>query len=331
MNTSLKSISELLHLVSNTNHYEKALHALVEKVVQNYHCQSCAVVLIDSKTEYLSIENCHGISYTFCKAYRRKLATGAIGELLWTGKPILIADSEAHPEIASEIGLENPFASCIAVQISIDQRTLGFLYLDSKKKNCFQEEDVPAIQAFADVAGLAIHKARLHDDIVRLEIVDKETGLDRYGHFLLKLQAAIKRGQDTHENFSLLLMDIDNSKAIINTYGLENAGKFLFEFGQLIKDNLGPMDVAGRYGFDEFIVLHGSTTLEESWAFAQRLKTSVENTVFTPERIRTTISTGMAPFVHQGKVNPELVQTVKRALFEAQRSGRNKVYCFEKL
>ena len=74
--TILYSLADILHLTTFTSQYQKVLHSLVEKVVRLFNCQTYAVVLIDRKTEYLSIENYYGISYTYCEAYRRKLATG---------------------------------------------------------------------------------------------------------------------------------------------------------------------------------------------------------------------------------------------------------------
>jgi len=330
MNTTLCFLSDVLHLATFTSQYQKVLHYLVEKVVRLYNCQTCAVVLIDNKTEYLSIENGHGISYTYCKAYRRKLATGAIGELLWTGKPIWINDSDTDSQRAQEVQLERHFASCLCLQMAIDHQTIGFLHVDCQEKNAFQEEDLHVLQAFADMAALAIHKSRLHDDNIRLEIVDRETRLHRYGHFLERLNAAMGRVRDTHENFALLLLDVDNFKNIVNTYGLENAKELLAELGSLVKDSMRHIDSAGRYGFDEFILLRAHTNLEEALEFAEQLKRTVQDTDFTPEKIHTTISTGLAMYLRQGQADKHLVQTVKQALFEAQRAGRNQVFCFDR-
>ena len=74
----LAALAEVLNVLRSTNQYEKILHVLVDRVVRVYRCQSCAVVLIDPNTEYLNIENSHGLSWTFCKDFRRRLATGPI-------------------------------------------------------------------------------------------------------------------------------------------------------------------------------------------------------------------------------------------------------------
>ena len=115
-------IAELLQLIQSTNQHEKVFSLVVDRLIRMYHCQSCALVLIDPKTEYLTIENSHGLSHTFCKAFRRNIATAAIGRLLWTGKPIVISDAAQQSALAEEIHLEHPFASCTCVQISVDER-----------------------------------------------------------------------------------------------------------------------------------------------------------------------------------------------------------------
>ncbi len=119
----LSFFSEILKVLKSTNQHEKVLHLIVDRVVRMYHCQACAIVVVDTQTEYLSIELGYGLSHTFSKAFRRKLATGAVGKLLWTGTPVVIADSEADPQLAEDIKLENPFGSAVCVQIAADHRS----------------------------------------------------------------------------------------------------------------------------------------------------------------------------------------------------------------
>ena len=105
------------------------------------NCQTCAVVLIDPQTEYLRIDNAHNLSLTFCNSFRRRIATAAVGELLWTGKPVVIPDAHLRSPLAAEVQLEHPFGSCICVQIAADQRTLGYLHVDSLTPAAFGAAD----------------------------------------------------------------------------------------------------------------------------------------------------------------------------------------------
>jgi len=111
-------ISEILMIMKSTNQYQKVLSLVIDKVTRMYHCQTCAVVLIDPKTEYLYVENSNGLSLTFCNALRRKIARGKVAELLWTGKPIILGNSAEMTSVVEELKLEHDFGSAAAVQIS---------------------------------------------------------------------------------------------------------------------------------------------------------------------------------------------------------------------
>lgn len=99
-------VRELVRLLVTNRYYERVFHFVVDRITRLYHARACAIVLIDRESEYLSIENCTGISHTFCKSFRQQVATGSIGEMLWTGRPILISDAALLPEIARSVQLE---------------------------------------------------------------------------------------------------------------------------------------------------------------------------------------------------------------------------------
>ncbi len=323
---ALGYISEILDLLRSTNQHEEVLHLIVDRLVRIYSCQVCAVVLIDKKTEYLNIENSHGLSWTFCKEFRRKLATGPIGELLWTGRPILITDPESPGR--KDVQLEHALGSCIIVQIAVDGRPLGYLYAATKDPGIFQTDDIPLIQAFANAAGMALHKSFLHDENMHLDKVDHETGLAKYESFVEKLRTGMHQAEDFRENLAIVLLDVDNFKSLSKTYGYETSRCFLKELGELTAKHLRGIDTAGRYGFDELIVCLARSDLEHAITFACELSKSIQDHAFTPHEINSTVSIGVAAYPDNGKSIDTLLTSAKKALFEAQRAGRNKVFYY---
>jgi diguanylate cyclase (GGDEF)-like protein len=322
-------LAEILGTVKSTNQFEHVLHLIVDRITRIVHCQTCAVVLIDEKTEYLRIDNFYGLSHIFCNQFRRNLATAAIGELLWTGKPILISDSDATPQRAIEVRLEHPFGSCLCLQIAVDHRTLGYLHVDTREKHVLDQHHIALLQPFADMAGIAIFKARMFEENLHLERVDRETGLEKYGPFLEKVGAGMQRARQFQEHFAIGILDIDNFKSIVNTYGYESSRLLLRELGGLIKSHLRNVDAAGRYGFDEAILLFSNTDLERAMELANDVRLTIEQTPFTVHQIATTVSIGVAAYPQSGTDTDELLLTAKNALFEAQRTGRNMVFSYQ--
>jgi len=283
-------------------------------------------VLIDRKTEYLSIENSFGLSHTFCKAFRKKLATGAIGELLWTGRPIVIRDAGEQPQRAQEVMLEHPFGSCVCIQISVLHRSMGYLYMDIAGVYDFRGEDIQLLQAFADVAGLSFYKNLLSEENLRLDRIDHETELLKYGPFVETLRVTLEKAKDSNEQLSVLILDVDNYKEIVNTYGYDTSRDFLKELGELVSSQLRGIDVGGRFGRDEIIIMMPHSGVDEAVDSAKALRKRVEEGSFTRQHIETTISLGVASYPRNGRTMEDLLLAAKEALFEAQRAGRNKVY-----
>jgi diguanylate cyclase (GGDEF)-like protein len=324
----LNYFSDILKVLSSTNQYEEVFHLVVDKIVRIFKCQTCAVVIVHPATEYLHIETGYGLSHTFTKEFRRKLATGSIGKLLWTGTPIVITDSGADPVLTHEVQLENPFGSCLCAPIVVDHRTLGYLYADHAQNNALNGEDLRIFTCFATLAALALNKSWLFDENLRLDTVDHETEVEKYGPFLQRVNANIERAQKFGEQFALMLLDVDNYKQLAHTYGYDTSRLLLKELAGILKSQLRGIDGAGRYGFDEIILLRANSSLQDAVDRADALRALVENTSFTPKQIKTTVSLGVCAFPENAETIDELLMTVKNALFEAQRLGRNRVFCF---
>jgi len=321
----LHFFSEVLGILNSTHEPERVISLIVDRIVRIYGCQTCAVIIIDPATEYLQVFANHNLSHRYVKEFRRSLGTGAIAKMLSTGKPIMIKDREQESQLAAEVQLEHLFRSAVCLQVSAELRTLGYLYADSREPDVFTEYDLRILQSFADLTSIALNKSYLYEKNLRLDKIDHETNLEKYAPFIERLNASISRAEENHESLSLFILDIDNYKQIGGTYGYEASKKVLKEIAGIVKERLRPMDAASRYGFDEIIVLRENASLEAGTAFAEELRKTIEETEFAKCGIRTTVSIGAAAFPKNAVSEKELLIAVKEAVYDAQRSGRNRV------
>jgi diguanylate cyclase (GGDEF)-like protein len=321
----LHFFSEVLSILHSTHEPERVLSLIVDRIVRIYGCQTCAVIIINPATEYLQVSTNHNLSHHFVKEFRRSLGTGAIAKMLSSGKPILITDGERESQLAAEVQLEYPFRSAICLQVSAELRTLGYLFADARSPDAFTQNDLKTLQSFADLISIALNKSYLYEKNLRLDKIDHETELEKYAPFLERLSTSISRAEASHESLSLFILDIDNYKQIGGTYGYEASKKVLKEVASLVKVRLRAMDAASRYGFDEIIVLRENAPLDAGIAFAEELRKKIEETEFTTQGIRTTVSIGAAAYPGNAASEKELLIAVKEALYDAQRSGRNRI------
>jgi diguanylate cyclase (GGDEF)-like protein len=121
---------------------------------------------------------------------------------------------------------------------------------------------------------------------------------------------------------------VDNFKDTVNTYGYDASHQLLKGSASTCRSTPA-VDAGARYGFDEFILLLANTGLEGGRDFAEQLRLQIHGREWTPRTIHTSVSIGVAAFPRNGNTIDTLLTTAKRALFEAQRRGRDMVYTYE--
>ncbi len=139
---------------------------------------------------------------------------------------------------------------------------------------------------------------------------------------MMKLSAAYKA------HVSLIFMDIDHFKKINDTYGHDVGDMVLRETVNLIKENLQPQHVFGRWGGEEFLYALPDTNLEEARAFAEKLRVQIENNCYLTAG-KVTMSFGVTQLAEEDDMN-SLVKRADQALYMAKETGRNRVMAIQK-
>jgi len=165
----------------------------------------------------------------------------------------------------------------------------------------------------------------------RLASIDGMTGLNNRRNFLELAESEWARFKRYGRPLALLMMDIDHFKSVNDTHGHDAGDEVIRSVADALQKHKRVSDIAGRLGGEEFALLLPEATLDSAVAAAERLRGLVEARVITLEghRIPVTISVG-ASAVQDGTLGiEELIKQADVALYEAKRSGRNRVCRFE--
>jgi diguanylate cyclase (GGDEF)-like protein len=165
----------------------------------------------------------------------------------------------------------------------------------------------------------------------RLASIDGMTGLNNRRNFLELAESEWARFKRYGRPLALLMMDIDHFKSVNDTHGHDAGDEVIRSVADALQKHKRVSDIAGRLGGEEFALLLPEATLDSAVAAAERLRGLVEAWVITVEghRIPVTISVG-ASAVRDGTLGiEELIKQADVALYEAKRSGRNRVCRFE--
>jgi two-component system cell cycle response regulator len=167
------------------------------------------------------------------------------------------------------------------------------------------------------------------DNSLELAVTDTLTGLHNRRYMTSQAGAMVQRAALGGEPVSALLVDIDHFKRINDTFGHDVGDEVLKEFALRLATNVRGIDLACRYGGEEFVVIMPDTALKDALRIAERLRLHVAGTPFRApglcEPLAVTISVGVACTEGPTDSPEALLKRADEAVYEAKAHGRNQV------
>lgn len=131
--------------------------------------------------------------------------------------------------------------------------------------------------------------------------------------------------------FSVIIIDIDFFKEINDSYGHLTGDSVLIEFALLLKNNIRKVDIAGRWGGEEFLIICPNSSKSSVKKLAEKLRLIIEKNTFKNVNIKITASFGAAQYNQKDNSIQTLVNLADKALYKAKSNGRNQVVCSDSL
>lgn len=157
---------------------------------------------------------------------------------------------------------------------------------------------------------------------------DHLTGLNNVRSFDIKFNQITNIVYEKNEMLSMLMIDIDHFKKVNDTYGHASGDMVLASLGRILKDKCRDFDVVSRMGGEEFSVLLRDCSENQALEIAERIRKEVEDFKFAiadGRSINVTISIGIATYPGIAETIEEIKEEADKALYEAKRTGRNRV------
>jgi diguanylate cyclase (GGDEF)-like protein len=158
-------------------------------------------------------------------------------------------------------------------------------------------------------------------------ITDGLTGLYNHRYLQERLDEELERARQQDGNVTVLFVDLDKFKAYNDTCGHIHGDEALRSTAHMIERSIRHVDLAGRYGGDEFLIVLVGAPLSEGVRVAERVRGQVA-TLHKGLSPAVTVSVGIATFPADAESKNELLDRADWALYEAKRSGRNRVVAF---
>lgn len=213
-----------------------------------------------------------------------------------------------------------------------EKETIALLFFEGAVEDEFYQ-----FQIIAGQLALQIQKTLLYEKVHSLSIYDGLTQVYTRRHFDERFEEEFKRAFSQNLSLSILMLDLDHFKLINDRFGHLVGDRILKEIAEVIRGQIRTVDLVGRYGGEEFILVLPGTDKKGSFEAAERIRSAVAKKKFKvyDEEIRVTASIGIASFPedfvkkesepYRPEWKRELVSLSDSALYLAKEDGRNQV------
>jgi len=294
-----------------------------------------SLLLFDESANMLTMTASRGIRASISEVGSIALGEGIAGSVLRAGRPMVASIDDLGRTSLPERGYKTK--SFISYPISIGSRRFGVLNLADKiGGGAYDANDLSVIELVAPQIALAIERAAWQQKANQFQVMsitDPLTGLHNRRYLEARLTEELSRSKRYDYPLSFMMIDIDDFKLYNDQNGHQAGDRALEITAQCLRSALRKVDVASRYGGEEFSILLPQTTLQEAGVIADRIRRKISSTAFTHGKSQplgaVTVSIGLSAFSPALDSAEAIVRAADRALYHAKSHGKNRAYAYQ--
>jgi diguanylate cyclase (GGDEF)-like protein len=308
---------------------------IVTQSAELMNAERGSLLLLDESTNALTVTAARGMHAPLNEVGPIPVGEGIAGSVLREGLPLVGTIDELGQAYSPERGYKTK--SFISYPISIGNRRFGVLNLADKiGGGAYEASDLSVIDLVAPQIALAIERASWQqraNQFQLMSITDPLTGLHNRRYLEARLAEELSRSKRYNYPLSFMMIDIDDFK-LYNDHNGHQAGDRALEItAQCLRAALRKVDVASRYGGEEFSILLPQTTLQEAGVLADRIRRKILSAAFPHGKSQplgaVTVSIGLSSFSASLDSAEAIVRAADRALYHAKSHGKNRAYAYQ--
>lgn len=345
-NASLKLFVDVGKALTSSLSMEEVLRQIMLKVNTILKPKHWSLFLLNQSRKELYFCIAQGEVSSQIRDIRLQIGEGISGWVAKEGKPVLVADVRFDKRFSKKVDEAANFQtkSILCVPLIARAEVLGVIELvNSVEDNEFSAHDLDFLTAIADFAAIAIANARNYKRIKELTLKDPLTVSfnTRFLHKNLDLWI------ENRTPFSLLFLDLDKFKQIVDQFGHKAGSDLLVKFAQFLAERMEEVEISNgdsgreyqnhamvRYGGDEFILMLYKTGLGRAQHFAEKILADLKETSFEVAEnvsVKLSASIGLAEYPKDAASKKELMILADHAMFSAKDKGRGRVMLAKEL
>ena len=297
--------------------------------------------LMEPDTGVLQVRATQGYSDPRISLLSLKKSPGYLVKAMQERRPLLVngfhqdaiiyyeKDGEPHADVVRSV---------LVAPLILNDQILGALSLNSSERGAFNAADLRLLVSFAATTTTALNNAMLHSEVQKLALTDPLTQFYNRRGFGEFGQRELERSRRFKRSLTAIMIDVDFFKMVNDTYG-HTAGDYVLQVvAKRIRQSVREVDILGRYGGDEFILLLPETDLFSACSVAERIRAEVEKPIQLPESllrsnlrynqgifVQTSASLGVTKASSNMTNLQTLIEHADSAAYQAKGNGRNQV------
>ncbi len=323
----ISALYEMSLSLSLAYDFETLSKKVIESVMNLVSVDRVSIMLLDPKTEELKTFQVLGEKQKI-RLVKLSIGKGIAGLALLSRKAILTnVGSEDERFVPFEFPGIKPrkiFALC-SIPLLAGEKPLGVMnYSILSRKKTFSPQDVEAMSVAAHLISLALQRQQYY----QLSIKDELTDLFTFRYFKERLAEEVNRCRRYKMNFTLVIFDLDHFKSVNDTHGHPFGNQVLQAAANVIHNSIrSGVDMPARFGGEEFALILPHTSEQGAFILAERIRAKVEQLEmsFQGQKVKLSISGGLATFPTHGDSEEKILKAADEALYKSKESGRNRV------
>jgi diguanylate cyclase (GGDEF)-like protein len=277
---------------------------------------SCALFLFNEENDSLRCRFANGLDAELIRQLAMPNGQGLQGWVARNRRPLVNARPRADLEAAGLTELTSLQSSLIA-PLLFNERFIGTIAVYHTVPSIFTDDHRRLLDRTSEQAAAVIYNSIIFEQAQEDAFTDWLTGLPNVRFMFLHLRRELARAERLKSEMSLLLMDMDDFKAVNTAYGDSVGDRALCEVAALLRTGIRPYDICVRYFSDKFIVVLSGCGVEEADRKRHELEQAVNSIQFTArpsERVPLAIKIGAATYPHDGDSYESLLAAADRRM-----------------
>ena len=327
------TIQEKINSLVNTITISENKSVIYEKIVEL--CQSLfkydklTIMVSYQDVDHARVEHVDGYSLDISRDEVFSLKNSIFTKVVQDGQIISSKDIEKdfgkRYRFYVDEKTKRSVSSVLAVPIVINQDVSGCLAIERFEEKKYSAISVFYLEKIAQTLNVLLQWQAEYHKMYLNTTHDNLTGLLNYRAFLNRLDVEMNRALRNEQSLVIIIIDVDKFKRINDTFGHQIGNVALKKISELISASVRNIDVVARYGGEEFIIAIYNSNKNSTEQIAKRIVNNIANNIFifNNQRIKITVSLGMAEFPNDSDQVQKLIDSADKAMYNAKKHGGN--------